>query len=259
MTIAVLNTKGGASKSTFAFQVASAYFLHKNQRVDLYEFDDENKDAENFKNSAVRTKQIKIGDGSAITDILRSSILEHTGENLIIDVGGNKTTTIFIEGLKKSMLYKKIDLIIIPMSGAYQDLENAVKTYKMIEDLNIPIVFGLSRVRSMNRLQLQYRDFFMYFPTNPHIVLQESDVIDLSRNSSKSIYEIAIDKQFKLLIENELMDAFDKKDNNKAKILSFQFEVSGEAEKYLDEILIPAWGKLDDILIPNITETSRGL
>ncbi|MDD5406943.1 MAG: hypothetical protein PHE73_08415 [Sulfurovaceae bacterium] len=245
MTIAVLNTKGGASKSTVALQVAAAYFLHKNQNVDLYEFDDENKDSLNFTYSEIKSKQIKIGEGKDISDILRNSILEFKGENLVIDVGGNKTTTIFIDGLKKSRIFKKIDLIIIPMSGGSQDLSNAIKTYDMVKELDVPILFALSRVTNMNRLKFKYNDFFMYFPTNNYIALAESDVIDLSRSVNKSVYEVAVDKEFKSILEKELDEAFDKNDNEKAKLLSFKYEISGEAEQYLNDILHPAWKTID--------------
>ncbi len=248
MIIAVLNTKGGASKSTFSFQVAASYFLQKNQAVTLYEFDDENKDAENFSRSLIETKQIKVGDGSAITDILRKNILEFAGDNLVIDVGGNKTTTIFIDGLKKSLLYKKLDLIIIPMSGGSQDLENAIKTHDLIKDLDVPVVFGLSRVRNIERLIYQYEDFFLSFPKDKFLVLKESDVIDLSRKNAKSIYEIAIDKEFRAVTEAQLVNAFDCKNNILAKKYSYQYEIYTEAEKYLDDILVPAWNALDDIL-----------
>jgi len=250
--IAVLNTKGGASKSTFAFQVIGGYFLPKKQPVRLMEFDDENKDSEKFGKSAIKTEQIKVGDGSAITDILRKAILEsNKEENLVLDVGGNKTTTIFIEGLKKSMLYRKIDLIVIPMSGGYQDLDNAKKTYELIKAFNIPVVFGLSRIRNMERAKFQYDEFFKSFPNEKYIELKESDVIDLSRNNKKSVYEIAVDTELKTSLEASLVEAFDSNDNVKAKFLSFQFEIATEAEEYLDSILTPAWNELDSFLMNN--------
>lgn len=247
-TIAVINTKGGASKSTFALQVAGAYFLSKGKEVNLFEFDDENKDSKTFTNSAVRASQIKIGDGKDISDILRNSLLSHQGENLVIDVGGNKTTTIFIDGLKKSFLYKKIDLFIIPMSGGSQDLDNAVKTYKMIESLGIPVLFGLSRVRSLERFTFQYRDFFIHFPNDTFAILTDSDSIDLSRLLKKTVYEIAVDKEMIYILEEDMISAFDSNDNERAKNLSFQYEIYGEAGKYLEEILQPAWVKLDKLI-----------
>ena len=123
MTISVVNTKGGASKSTVAFQVAAASFLTKKQEVQQIEFDDENKDSETFSNSKIRSTQVEIGDGTDVDEVLKNTLLVPNDKNLVIDVGGNKTTTSIIEGLKKTRLYRKIDLFIIPMSGSYQDLK----------------------------------------------------------------------------------------------------------------------------------------
>lgn len=249
MTIAVLNTKGGASKSTVALQVAAGYFLQNNEEVELFEFDDENKDSLSFKNSAIKATQIKVGDGKDITDILRNSIIDHNGENLVLDIGGNKTTTIFIDGLKKSMLFKKLDLIIIPMSGGAQDLTNAIKTYDMIKSFNIPVIFALSRVRRMDRIWYQFNNFFRHFPNDKFISLKESDVIDLSRELEKSVYEIALDSsEFKPLLEQDLMEAFDCNDKTKQKLISFKYEIYGEAAEYLDDILKPAWNVIDEVI-----------
>lgn len=247
-TIVVLNTKGGASKSTVSLQIGAAYFLSKNKNVDLLEFDDENKDSLSFNQSQIKSKQIKIGDGKDITDVLRESLLDNTLENVVIDVGGNKTTTTFINGLKKSSIYKKIDLILIPMSGGDQDTKNAIKTYKLIKDFNIPVIFVLSRVSNLSRLAWKYKDFFLYFPTEKYIVLQESDVIELSRQTKKSIYEIAVDKEYFYLLEQELDLAFDKQDIAKMKEHSIQKEVFLEAEEYLNNTLLPAWTILDEVL-----------
>lgn len=43
MNIVIINSKGGASKSTTAYQVASTYFLFKNEDVLLFELDNQTK------------------------------------------------------------------------------------------------------------------------------------------------------------------------------------------------------------------------
>jgi len=250
-TIAILNTKGGAGKSTVSLQVAAAYFLHKSKNVDLLEFDDENKDSTSFNLSEIRTKQVKVGDGKDISNILRESLLDNNLENVVIDVGGNKTTTTFITGLKKSSLYNKIDLIIIPMSGGDQDTKNAIKTYNMVKDFNISVVFALSRVTNISRLQWKYKDFFLNFPNEKYIVLHEGDVVELSRQTKKSIYELAIDKEYLYLLDQELNEAFAKEDLEAINYLSIDKELSLEAVEYLEDTLLPAWKVLDEFLVDN--------
>jgi len=250
-TIAILNTKGGASKSTVALQVAAAYFLHKKEDVDLIEFDDENKDSTSFNESSIRTKQVKVGDGKDISQILRETLLDKNLQNIVLDVGGNKTTTIFISGLQKSSLYNKIDLIIIPTSGGEQDTKNAVKTYDLIKDFKIPVIFALSRVTNVNRLKWKYKDFFLNFPNEKYIILHEGDVVELSRQNKQSIYEIAIDKDYLYLLDQELVKAFASEDLNRINDLSIDKELLIEADEYLKNTLQPAWEVLDEFLTEN--------
>ena len=245
MTIAVVNTKGGSSKSTSAFQVAAASFLAKKQEVQLIEFDDENKDSETFSNSKIQSTQVEIGDGTDIEEVLKSTLLVPNDQNIVIDVGGNKTTTMIIEGLKKSRLYRKIDLFIIPMSGGYQDLKNAEKTYEMINGFGVPVIFALSRVRNPKRLQFQYGDFFQAFPDAEYLILTESDVIDLSRQNAKSIYEIAFDDVEKKILEDALDEAFDADDNARIGQLSTLLQIYDESEAYLEKILKPAFAVIE--------------
>jgi len=246
MTIAVVNTKGGASKSTVAFQVAAASFLAKKQEVQLIEFDDENKDSETFSNSKIRSTQVEIGDGTDVDEVLKDTLLVPNDKNLVIDVGGNKTTTIIIEGLKKTRLYRKIDLFIIPMSGGYQDLKNAEKTYELIKDFGVPVIFALSRVRNPKRLQFQYGDFFRAFPNEKYLILSESDVVDLSRQNAKSIYEIAFDTEAKKLLEAALDEAFDADDNQRIGQFSTLLQIYDESEAYVEKILSPAFEVIEE-------------
>ncbi len=245
MTIAVVNTKGGASKSTVAFQVAAASFLAKKQEVHLIEFDDENKDSETFSNSKIKSSQVEIGDGTDVDEVLKDTILVPKDKNIVIDVGGNKTTTIILEGLKKTRLYRKIDLFIIPMSGGYQDLKNAEKTYEMIKGFDVPVIFALSRVRNPKRLQFQYGDFFRAFPKKKYFILTDSDVIDLSRTQKKSVYEIAFDTNTKGAFEKALDEAFDTDDNDKIAQFSTLLQIFDESEEYVNDILTPAFEALE--------------
>ena len=245
MTIAVVNTKGGASKSTVAFQVAAASFLAKKQEVQLIEFDDENKDSETFSNSKIKSSQVEIGDGIDVDEVLKDTILVPKDKNIVIDVGGNKTTTIILEGLKKTRLYRKIDLFIIPMSGGYQDLKNAAKTYDLVKSFGVPVIFALSRVRNPKRLQFQYGDFFRAFPENKYLVLTESDVVDLSRQNGKSIYEIAFDTKRKKILEDALNEAFDADDNDEIAQYSTLLQIFDESESYVEKILKPAFDVIE--------------
>lgn len=56
MNIIIVNTKGGASKSTTAMQIIAPYFIGKEQGVELLELDNQNQDAQIFLKSKIKTK-----------------------------------------------------------------------------------------------------------------------------------------------------------------------------------------------------------
>ena len=247
MKITVVNTKGGASKSTVAFQIASAYMLNKNLDFKHFEVDDENLDAKTFDKSAINRQQITIGNGDGFNDVVRDLYLNNG--NFVVDIGGNKTTTMFLESLKKSRMYRKNDLYIIPSSGGSQDIKNMVKTYELIKDMdeNANILFALSRVRNIKRINFQYADFFANFKNSNYIVLQDSDVVDLSRKLKKSIYEIVKDEKQKRELEAMFDEALDADDSNSIATFSTMLEIVDEAEDFYKNYIELAFKKLDEI------------
>ena len=250
-TVVITNHKGGASKSTTTIQVGGAYALHKGLKVKVFELDDENKDSQNFTKSIILSEQVEVGDGTEITTTLRDLFTNNGVDINLFDVGGNKTTTIFLDGLKKSRMFKKVDLFIIPMSGGSQDLKNAKKTLETILDMDIDanIMFCLSRVRNLKRVHFQYGDFFSDkdLKKYPYIILKDSDVIDLSRKLKKSVYELASDLDSKKEIEDAFDIALNEDNNPKINNLSVMLEIYDEAEIYLQSTLNPAFVELDKI------------
>ncbi len=228
----------------------------------VWEFDDENKDSQNFTKSAILSEQVEVGEGTEITTTLRdlfSKAKVNDSDIELFDVGGNKTTTIFLNGLRKSRMFKKVSLFVIPMSGGSQDLINGKKTLEIIleMDSNANIMFCLSRVRNPKRVQFQYGDFFndKDLKKYPYIVLKDSDVIDLSRKLKKSVYELATDLDSKKGIEDAFDKALDENDSSKITSLSIMLEIYDEAEDYLKTTLIPAFDELEKAL--NINKDSK--
>jgi len=253
MKVAVINTKGGASKSTTAFQIASAYMLSKGLNFKHIELDDENEDAKTFSDSKIISKQVKVGTGDDLNDTIRNLLLNN--ENIVIDVGGNKTTSLFLENLKKTRMYRLIDLFIIPSSGGSQDIKNLIKTYKMVKEMNLnaKVLFVLSRVRNPNRVKFQYANFFQSNEIDEkdkqnYIILKDSDVVDLSRLLQKSIFEIVEDKETKAQLEKEFDNALLKGNNDIIENLSITLEIFDEAQLFFDNYIKVGFNKLDELL-----------
>lgn len=251
--IIVINTKGGASKSTVAMQVISPYFLAKVQEVELLELDNQNQDAKTFSKSKIKTKQITVDSNAKdLNETVRDLFLNENKNNRVLDIGGNATTSNFLKSLKSTHMYNMVDLFIIPMSGGSQDLQNSKETLKIILDMNrnAKILFTLSRVRNPKRVQFQYGDFFQdkELDKYPHIVLPESDCIDLSRKLKKTVYELAQDKQEKENINQKLLEAFDKNDKNSIYSYSLILEILEDSENYKTEVIDVAHQVLDEVL-----------
>ena len=206
-----------------------------------------NFDSEIFKKSAISTKQITIDNGDGLNETVRQLFLNN--ENFVLDIGGNKTTTMFLTTLKKTRMYRKTDLYIIPSSGGSQDILNMKKTYDLIKefDENAKVLFALSRVRSMKRIKFQYSDFFKKFKNVDYIVLQDSDVVDLSRKMQKSIFEIVQDEDLRKEFENLFDEALDNGDKENISLYSIMLEIIDDAHIFNEKYIVKSFDKIDEV------------
>jgi len=251
MNIAIINTKGGASKSTTALQVACTYFLAKNEEIELFELDNQNRDSANFTKSLIESTQIQVDFNKELNNTIRDLFLNQNAQNKVIDVGGNQTTTAFITALESTHIYNMVDLFIIPVSGGHQDVINAKSTYDLISKFEKKVVFCLSRARHPHnspRLKFQYQNFFKTFKNATYFVLEDSDVIDLSRNLKKSVFELANDEIELQNINQKLLEAFNKKDNDAIYSYSQIIEILEDAKKYKETNIDIAHQVLNEVL-----------
>ena len=251
--IIIVNTKGGASKSTVAMQVIAPYFLGKEQEVELIELDNQNQDAKIFSKSKIKTKQINVdANAKDLNQTIRDLFLGEDKNNKVMDIGGNATTSNFLQSLKSTHMYNMVDLFVVPMSGGSQDLKNAKDTLQMIlvMNSNANVLFALSRVRNPKRVQFQYGDFLQdeKLKKYPYIILPESDCIDLSRKLKKTVYELAQDEQEKENINSKLLEAFDKNDKNSIYSYSLIMEILEDSQNYKTEVIDVAHQVLDEVL-----------
>ena len=101
VNVIVVNTKGGAGKSTTAMQIVSTYFLAKGQGVELLELDNQNQDAKIFSKSKIKTTQINVdANAKDLNQTVRDLFLDENKNNRGMDIGGNATTSNFLQSLK---------------------------------------------------------------------------------------------------------------------------------------------------------------
>ena len=253
VNIVTSNTKGGSSKSTSTTQSIATYFLAVGQEVELLELDNQNQDAKIFSKSKIKSTQINVdANAKDLNQTIRDLFLGEDKNNKVMDIGGNATTSNFLQSLKSTHMYNMVDLFIIPMSGGSQDLKNAKDTLQMIlvMNSNANVLFALSRVRNPKRVQFQYGDFLQdeKLKKYPYIILPESDCIDLSRKLKKTVYELAQDEQEKENINQKLLEAFNKNDKNSIYSYSLILEILEDSENYKIEVIDVAHQVLDEVL-----------
>lgn len=261
----VLNTKGGVTKSTTAVQIIAPYLYLKNgqnEKINLVEFDDENADSETFVNTVIfESKRIKIS-GNDLDNELINSVLDN--DNLVIDVGGNKTTTYMIQALKNTNLIDVLDCIIIPMTDGEQDAINAIKVYNQIRDLSkdIKVIFALGRVDINMDNEIQFLDFFgdTLGRLNDKIGYIEdikeddrnilkvfnSESIKVSRTFGITIFELA--KQDIDSLKDKMKQYLKDKDTKKMKKASFKMTQIHKAIQFKDNVLKECFKTIDEVV-----------
>jgi len=267
MKFIVANTKGGVGKSTTATQLLVPYLyenLYKklNDKVNLIELDDENLDSKSFANSEIlKAEQIKVASGD-----LEGNLIEKVlGYNdFVIDIGGNKTTTIVLNKIDELGLIDTLDAIFIPLTDGEQDAINAYKTYRLIKDFNknIKTFFVLSRVDENMDLELQFIDFFgdlkgringkkgiiEQIEVNDRNVLKmtNSDVIKYSRLFATTAYEIS--KFDVKALQEKQKEYIRNKENEKAIKVTYRIQIVKKAQRYYQNIFKPAFAKIDEVI-----------
>jgi len=257
MRILVGNAKGGVGKSTTAVQILAPFLfeLYREVKVPLVEFDDENKDSETFRGSSIlEARQIPI-DGIDISSVITDIVLSH--EVLLIDIGGNKTTTLLLDALERGGMIDTFDLFVIPLMNGEQDAVNAVRIYKRVRALSsgIRIVFALSKVDKSMDLEMQFFDFFgdsknrinsapgmieeVAMEDRNIILIHNSDTIMYSRIFGDSVYEISKKSLDELKVA--LAKSIKEKEDDLTRKLSYKMQILNKAIRYNIETIEPCY------------------
>ena len=149
--IIIPQTKGGVGKSTVAMQVIAPYLYKKHgKKITYIEIDDENNDSRSFTRTEIVDKRM-LGTNK-ITD-LDELILMDDKHEVIVDVGGNKTSSLVLDEIKKVGSFGNVKWII-PLGDGELDGKNAIATMKKIKKIEKNpednLIFALTRAISMD-------------------------------------------------------------------------------------------------------------
>ncbi len=263
--IIVLNSKGGVGKSTTSTQILAPYLYIKNgkkDKVKLIEFDDENEDSKSFLSSEIlKSKRVKI-DGNDLDSALTDHVLDF--DDIVLDIGGNKTTTYVMDSLVDSGIINAFDLIVIPLTDGEQDAVNAINVYKKIREHNqdSKIIFALSRVNNSYDLEMQFLDFFgdkkgrlddriglieQVAEQDRNIIkIVDSDVIKYSRVFGVTAFELS-QKDIAELKEKQ-KESLKAKDKEKSKKIAYRLTILNKAIRYKDDVLKECFKTINEVL-----------
>ena len=204
--IIIPQTKGGVGKSTVAMQVIAPYLYKKHGKPVTYiEIDDENNDSQSFTRTQIVNK--KMLNTNNITQ-LDEMILMDDNHEIIVDVGGNKTSTLVLDEIAKVGSFSNVKWIV-PMGDGELDGKNAIATMKKLRKIERNstdnLFFALNRAISAEQdyLEEQFINFFGHkylgsdstitdFVEDPkYFAVKNDKIITMSRYLGSTVWEMA--------------------------------------------------------------------
>lgn len=255
--IIIPQTKGGVGKSTVAMQVIAPYLYKKHgKKVTYIEIDDENNDSMSFNRTEIVNKRML---GTNKISELDEMILMDSNHEVIVDVGGNKTSSLVLEEIKKVGSFGNVKWII-PLGDGELDGKNAIATMKKIkkieENPEENTIFALNRAINMepDYITEQFINFFghKYLGNNSVICdyidkpkffpIKNDKIITLSRYVGSTVWEMAHNNTD---FAKKAMEAKDAGDMESARKYLFFRRMQTEAKDYVLNTLNKVFFDLD--------------
>ncbi len=255
--IIIPQTKGGVGKSTVAMQVIAPYLYKKHgKKVTYIEIDDENNDSMSFNRTEIVNKRML---GTNKISELDEMILMDSNHEVIVDVGGNKTSSLVLEEIKKVGSFGNVKWII-PLGDGELDGKNAIATMKKIKKIEDNpeenTIFALNRAISMepDYINEQFINFFGhkylgnnsvicdYIKKPKYFPIKNDKIITLSRYVGSTVWEMAHNNTD---FAKKAMESKDSGDMESARKYLFFRRMQTEAKDYVLNTLNKVFFDLD--------------
>jgi len=256
--IIIPQTKGGVGKSTVAMQVIAPYLYKKHKKKITYiEIDDENNDSQSFTRTQIVNKRMLNTNKIKKLD---EYILHDDKHEVIVDVGGNKTSALVLEEISKIGTFGHVQWIV-PLGDGELDGKNAIATMKKIRrieggKLDDNLIFALNRSISMEQdyVEEQFINFFGHeylgskstiidFVKNPkYFPVKNDKIITISRYLGSTVWEMAHNN---VDFAAKALEAKEQGDKESAKKYLFFRRIQNEAKDYVLNVLNGIFFQLD--------------
>ena len=256
--IIIPQTKGGVGKSTLAMQVIAPYLYKKHgKKITYIEIDDENNDSQSFNRTDIVNKRMLQTNKLTQLDEL---ILTDDNHEIIVDVGGNKTSTLVLDEIKKVGTFNNVKWIV-PLGDGELDGKNAIATMKKLQKIESNaqdnLIFALSRAISVEEdyLEEQFINFFghKYLSSNStitglvkdpkYIPVVNDKIITISRYLGSTVWEMAHNNTD---FAQKAVEAKGLGDMESARKYLFFRRIQTEAKDYVLNNLNPIFCALDN-------------
>ncbi|MDD2639395.1 MAG: AAA family ATPase [Arcobacteraceae bacterium] len=255
--IIIPQTKGGVGKSTVAMQIIAPFLYKKHgKKVTYIEIDDENNDSKSFTRTDIVNKRML---GTNKLTELDELILTDDNHEVIIDVGGNKTSSLVLDEIKKIGTYNNVKWII-PLGDGELDGKNAIATMNKIRKIEPNaeknMFFALNRAISMEAdyIEEQFINFFGHkylnsdsvicdFVKDPNFFPVKNDkVITISRYLGSTVWEMAFNNTD---FAQKAVQAKEIGDLASARKYLFFRRMQTESKDYTIDVLYKIFAKLE--------------
>ncbi len=243
--IIIPQTKGGVGKSTLAMQVIAPYLYKKHgKKITYIEIDDENNDSQSFNRTEIVNKSMLKTNKLTQLDEL---ILMDDNHEVIVDVGGNKTSSLVLDEIAKIGTFGNVKWIV-PLGDGELDGKNAIATMKKLKKIEPNaednLIFALSRAISPEQdyLEEQYVNFFGHkylgckstitelVNEAKYIPVVNDKIITMSRYLGSTVWEMAHNNTD---FATKAMEARDSGDVEMARKYLFFRRMQTEAKAYV--------------------------
>ncbi len=158
--IVIVNTKGGVGKTTVANVFGQLFYSNQNQKINIFEIDDNNTTQVN--SNYINYQSLKLKDSEVVLDDIQFNILADNNVINIVEAGAGNDTIVVLSKLKE------IDLTglnyYIPLNDDMEQVDNVKDTIALIRDFDksgkINLILNRCFTLEKEEIQKQFINIF---------------------------------------------------------------------------------------------------